>query len=211
MNLIKRSQDPIDSSAVSGSNSFRNSAAGSIVLEAALVMPLFLVFVILLISFIQAALADIALHKAVRETVRQVSSHAYPFQWSEREMQSAGPDSDQRIPALASLLPESAAKVFQFQVLFKGENPRQSSSEWLMIVRPVLEPIVWHYMDANYRNTLIKREQLKLVNVVLPDFSHKGDRMFGIEVEVEWPLTIPFYRKVLHIRKHFYERVWTGA
>lgn len=210
MSSIKPLQRPIKSPLAFKPNSLRKSTAGSIVLEAALIMPLFLVFVILLISFIQVALADIAVHKAVRDTVRQVSSHAYPFQWMVQEVRRSDSGSEEGIPVLASLLPESAAKVFQFENQFDREHLPQSSKAWLMIVRPVLEPIIWHYLDSGYQNTLIKREQMKVVKVVLPDLSQNGERMFGIEVEVEWPLTLPFYRKVLHIRKQYYERVWTG-
>ncbi|MFD0681727.1 MULTISPECIES: TadE/TadG family type IV pilus assembly protein [unclassified Paenibacillus] len=51
---------------------------GGIVLEAALVLPLFLSFVLMLIAFIQISLTEMALQSAVSETTKVLAVNMYP-------------------------------------------------------------------------------------------------------------------------------------
>ena len=51
---------------------------GSITLEAAMILPLFMLFIVFLATLIRLAVADMALYKAASETTELVVSYAYP-------------------------------------------------------------------------------------------------------------------------------------
>ncbi len=51
---------------------------GSITLEAAMILPFFLFFIIFLSMIIRLAVADMALYKAASETTETVVAYAYP-------------------------------------------------------------------------------------------------------------------------------------
>lgn len=63
---------------------------GSIVLEASLVLPVFLFFVIFLIYIVQMTLISTALQSTVSDTVKLVSSHIYPVALAIQPEASAG-------------------------------------------------------------------------------------------------------------------------
>ena len=54
------------------------SENGSITLEAALVLPFFMLFIVFMASIIRISVAEIALNKSVSETAQIISTHAYP-------------------------------------------------------------------------------------------------------------------------------------
>jgi predicted membrane-bound dolichyl-phosphate-mannose-protein mannosyltransferase len=51
---------------------------GSITLEAALIVPVFMFFILFLIIIIQIAVAEIALQRAASQTTEYVATHVYP-------------------------------------------------------------------------------------------------------------------------------------
>jgi len=56
----------------------RRGEAGSIVLEAALILPLFLFVLLFLILMVRLSLIQMALHDAAAQTVKQTAAHLYP-------------------------------------------------------------------------------------------------------------------------------------
>jgi Flp pilus assembly protein TadG len=61
---------------------------GGIVLEAALLLPLFMAFIVFLIMFIQISLAEMALHSAVSETAKSIATQLYPMKLLVQEAKS---------------------------------------------------------------------------------------------------------------------------
>lgn len=59
---------------------YLSESEGSFTLEAAVVFPVFLGFMIFLINFINVAMVYLAMDHAVSETVKQIAAHAYPLQ-----------------------------------------------------------------------------------------------------------------------------------
>jgi len=57
---------------------FRTNEKGSITLEAALVLPLFLAFVLCLITIIRLTIVQMSLQNATSEMTKQVATHVYP-------------------------------------------------------------------------------------------------------------------------------------
>ncbi|MEQ7052201.1 TadE/TadG family type IV pilus assembly protein [Paenibacillus alvei] len=61
---------------------FRKNENGSITLEAAMVLPLFLAFVILLIAIIRLTITQMALQNATTEMTKQAATHIYPISYA---------------------------------------------------------------------------------------------------------------------------------
>lgn len=58
---------------------YKDKEEGSITLEAALVMPIFVFFVVFLMFMIKFSLTDIVLNRAATETVKQMATQASPI------------------------------------------------------------------------------------------------------------------------------------
>lgn len=56
----------------------RTKEEGSMVVEAAMVLPFFLLFVLFLISIVQMTLYSTALQSTASDTVKSISTHMYP-------------------------------------------------------------------------------------------------------------------------------------
>ncbi|QGS68919.1 hypothetical protein CV093_12320 [Oceanobacillus sp. 143] len=61
---------------------------GSITLEAALVIPVFMLFIVFMASIIRISVAEIALNKSVTETAQIIANHAYPATILSEELES---------------------------------------------------------------------------------------------------------------------------
>src|SRR5699024_11316408 len=57
---------------------FIKTERGSVTLEAAVVMPFFILFIVFLIFMIRFALIDIAINQAAGETAKNVATQVYP-------------------------------------------------------------------------------------------------------------------------------------
>lgn len=57
---------------------FRKKEDGSMTLEAAMVVPLFLLFIVFLATIIRIAIAEVAMEHAASETAEIVATHVYP-------------------------------------------------------------------------------------------------------------------------------------
>ncbi|WP_062354554.1 TadE/TadG family type IV pilus assembly protein [Bacillus kwashiorkori] len=58
--------------------SLKKNETGSMTLEAALIIPIFLIFFMVLANFIRIAVADMALTKVVSDTVEDIAAYSYP-------------------------------------------------------------------------------------------------------------------------------------
>ncbi|OEF99071.1 hypothetical protein BHF71_02495 [Vulcanibacillus modesticaldus] len=155
---------------------------GSMVVEASLIMPVFLSFLIFLITMIQITTVEIALNNGLSEAVKQISTHMYPLALVEEKYSNTitrdKSEIEQLIKENADLLPLNNS----------------------------VRPIVDRYMD----DKIIKVENLQVTKVILPNLTELNQPYLGIEVKYEMPLRIPFISKVLIFEEQVYERVWLG-
>src|SRR5690554_6513253 len=68
---------------------FKKSEDGSLTLEAAMVMPFFLLFVVFLATIIRVSVADMALRTAVNDTAEIIAAHVYPATLAENAGRAA--------------------------------------------------------------------------------------------------------------------------
>lgn len=79
---------------------------GGITLEATIVFPVFLAFMLLIINFIRLGMVYLAVNHAVSETAKQIATHAYPLVYAKNGVDSL--ESKMGLPGIASLESDTA-------------------------------------------------------------------------------------------------------
>lgn len=194
---------------------------GSMVVEASLIMPVFIAFIILLITLIRIAMVEIALDHAVSEATKQVATHIYPVgimveKWKETEtagtvqeglekignIRNQAIEMEEVIKQYGNWLPEEIIMLTTLREQFEGKVINQYDQA----VSAVFQPIVDHYVD----DRVVALERFHVTKVILPNFN--GDSpYFGIEVRYDMPLAIPFFERTITFKKQAYERIWYGT
>lgn len=201
---------------------WRHDEQGSLTLEAALILPWFLAFVLALMALIQLSVADISLRTAVSETAQQISTHMYPVQVAFEQLKG--------IKAVKNTM--EIVKIFEERRKRAEEKGELSDDVTMWISIPILTAVVeikqavedgYKSLEASMANTAMKplvlayadktildEEKLEIVKVDLPRFIDKSRAYIGIEAQYKQKLFVPFFDITVNIRKKSYERVWLG-
>lgn len=193
---------------------FVKGRQGSIVIESAIIMPLFLAFLMTMISLVQIVVVDIALQTAVTETTKQVAAHMYPAHLVMQENVGKG---TQHIVAQI----EQAKETFAAAESFTGNYAA-------LIPDPILTMLGWHHaadeivsdgvhaialsiLKLYIDDRLLQRQYLNVTKATLPLLSATNRSFFGMDVTYKFKLLIPFVTKEIVISKRSYERIWMGS
>ncbi|WP_410513878.1 TadE/TadG family type IV pilus assembly protein [Paenibacillus sp. BR2-3] len=198
---------------------------GSMVVEAAMVLPMFLLFVLFLIFIVQMTLYSTALQSTVSDTVKVISTHMYPLALAAQKsaessespkaaMQNS--DSNWSIPRLsvtdwsekyASSLP-TPLDLWAREAVQKGEGPLQelqaeaSQSVLDIGVKPLLKPYV--------ASDMLEYDRIHVSNVIVPEIKEGTRPYFGLEVSYELPMKVPFLNQSIVLEASAVERLWIG-
>lgn len=211
---------------------------GGIALEAALVMPFFLAFVLAMASVIKLTVTDLALQRALTETTKPIAAYAYPVELLAGEARDAYESSK-----LGSAVNEVLSRVASARdKLLQGEQMAEqyeafipdfmlSLISWEQMRREQLETMSQDQVDAFVDSQLnpvirgvfqklvlqaadpkaIVGERLRIVDVKLPKLGSKEEAFIGLTAEYDVRLPIPFYKKKITLRKQAFERLWIGV
>ncbi|HEY0828978.1 MAG TPA: TadE family protein [Bacilli bacterium] len=175
--------------------------SGSIALEAALIMPLFLVFVLSLITLIKISIIDIALSSAVSETTKQIAAHMYPVDLLYQDYEH-----------YSFLIPPPLLEVAKWELYQRNSIEDSLNHKYNQALNRVFKPLLNYFVDVNSGDIKkLNSSQLTIEKVTLPNLSNRSRAIFGIEAKYQLTLPIPFFRKIIYIRKRSLERVWVGA
>lgn len=209
---------------------FAGSSSGSITLEAALVLPLFLAFVLAMVSLVRISTADAQLQHAVSETTRQVSAHAYPVMLASDEFNGSGTgqtiqefigklrmanEEAKRTGGIAdrysNFIPEPLYVLLEW-IQAKRENAVQFADKAVnRMLCTAFKPLLMHYAgDLSGSKRIVKASDVTVTGVSLPSLTDSNDAFFGIEAQVEVKLPIPFFHSKVRIVKKSTERLWIG-
>lgn len=184
---------------------------GSIIVEAALIMPLFLSLMIAMISFIQIAVAEMALQHAVSETTKQVAAHMYPVYLLSQtkagdELAHMLQDFDVMKDQFASpsTFSEDYAALIPEPIIAMLSLNEQSVDDQLK--NSLVLPLLNMYVDER----LLHKQRIRVTDSHWPNVFNKQQAYFGLTAQYELKLHIPFIRQSLIISKTAYERVWIG-
>lgn len=199
------------------------SEQGSMVVEASIVLPLFMFFVIFLIYIVQMTLISTALQSTVSDAVKTVVSHIYPVslavnkgnEGSGAEGQE-GQASHWEIPKLSltdwvsqysSSLP-SPLNQWVADAAAAGDEPLQQLKNQAAeaVLDPVIKPILKPFMPKG----LLDYDRIHVSNVSVPNLKSGKNPYFGIEVSYELPIRVPFMNKKIVLQAKSQERLWIG-
>ena len=191
---------------------------GSMVVEAAMVMPFFLLFVLFLIFIIQMTLYSTALQSTVANTVKVAATHIYPAalaveKWDGESSEEAFKWSIPRLSLAdwseeySSTLP-SPLDDWVRNAVVKGEGPLQeiqseaSQSALDLVIKPLLKP----YLSTN----MLEYKRIHVTNVIIPEIKDKTRPYIGIQVSYELPMKVPFLNQQIVLEASAVERLWIG-
>lgn len=205
------------------------------VVEAALVLPVFLLFVLFLIFIIQMTLYSTALQSTASDTVKTISAHMYPAALAMESHAakhagiggagagnsgstgnpSAGAYSIPRLSleqwsaGFADALPSPLDKWVDAAVR-RGEAPLQQlqaeASESALDL--AVKPLLKPYLSSDW----LDYERIHVSNVTLPNLKGEGEAApyFGLVVSYTLPMKVPFLNQKIVLEASATERVWIG-
>lgn len=193
----------------------RKNEQGSIVVEAALVMPLMIIVLLVFVMLIRLCAVQMALHAAASQTVRQIAAHIHPVELAWRQAAQA---SDQQttepskslarwseIAAEAAEWLPSPTGVLVSSALRGDFRPLQNLAA-TELGGSIVEPLIREFADK----VIIDPERINLKWLTLPDLKKTNEPYLAIAIEYEFPLKLPFYRKPIVLVEQASERVWVS-
>ncbi|MGG4502116.1 pilus assembly protein [Paenibacillus polymyxa] len=192
---------------------------GSIVLEASLVLPLFLFFIIFLIYMVQMTLVSTALQTTASETVKQVSAKIYPVSLAV-EATSAKIDAVREpLDELPKLSVSEYASQFAAQLpppigdwvetaIQGGKKPLEELQGRLTeaALDPVLKPMLKPFMEKS----ILEYDRIHITSVHVPSLTETKDPYFRVELSYELPMKVPFLYRNIVLQAAAEERLWIG-
>ncbi|NDI35577.1 TadE/TadG family type IV pilus assembly protein [Chengkuizengella sediminis] len=168
---------------------------GSLVLEASIVLPIFISAFLALISFLQIALAEMALHQAVNEATKLTVTHVYPIYVLKNHQSIQSFQND-----ITNMIPEE----LDFLVELQKENINHITDE---ILNVIFLPYLMLFIDED----ILQKDQVQVIKVILPNLQDRQNAYFGIEASYSINLLLPFIEREVTIQKKSLERVWIGG
>ncbi|NIK66677.1 TadE/TadG family type IV pilus assembly protein [Paenibacillus sp. BK720] len=193
----------------------RSGEDGSMVLEAALVMPLFLMILMLFIVMIRLCAVQMALQSAASQTVRQMATHIRPADLTFQKASSSIPDLGSiglPLPDWGGAIAKEAAGWLPApadalaSAVLEGNWQPAADAAATELGRSAVEPLLRQFADE----AVLEKERLRLSRLSLPDLKEKQKPYLTIEAQYEFPLSLPFLDRKIVLREQASERVWVS-
>jgi hypothetical protein len=216
---------------------FMKTTGGSITIEAAIILPVLLTFVLFMTSLIQIAAAELALRSAVTETGKSVAGYWEPVRMVYREAKTkagqttAGGWAQNAVSMLEdthgkwtsgeewllqyeALLPDTAVDLIKWEVS-RREGLQDGAVDALdNAVYKATNPLLCRAFEPilkHYANTaILSKERLTVESVRLPSLEAGRNPYVEITAGYSLRLAVPFWSKTIHLEKKSYERAWVG-
>jgi hypothetical protein len=214
--ILKEKQDYLTRGMAMG---IRKDENGGIVLEAAIVLPLFMSFVLVLIAIVQLTMFQINLKSVVTKTTKDVSSYLYVVSIITKHSQLKEAVTQYKdISTILSSADNLIASGFEIMnkdyASFKKNQAAQliptEIKEFLIEGNNLKNNAAKAYMDKFVidQYSIIDSENLSVTKVNLPDLVDSTNPYLGIEVQYKVRLYIPFFTRDVVLREKSFERVW---
>lgn len=196
-----------------------NNNEGSMVVEASIVFPAFIMFIFFLIYMVQMTVISSQLHTAANNAVKQVSTHMYPVALA-ISFKSSDQDKEDKtgwdIPKLsltewAKQYSDSLPQPMSDWLLVaaaKGDVPLQDLKN--IVSEAVLDPVIKPLLTPVLEGTLLNMDRLHVTQVIVPDMKIGNNPYFGIEISYELPIKVPFTHEKIVLQAKAEERLWIG-
>lgn len=184
---------------------------GSITLEAAMVLPFFMIFIMFLATLIRISVADMALYKAAAETNEVIVAFAYPVDLATTAAEEFAKDKVQ------SILPDEVSTDDLINwtneaLLFFGVDVAASAESLFEdLAASAVLPILQDKFEIAAGDAFFDTSYLNVDNIELPSLAAGTGEYLQIEVSYEIPISIPFINESIILSKTASERIWTGS
>ncbi|NQX63274.1 TadE family protein [Paenibacillus qinlingensis] len=217
---------------------FHKEQEGGIVLEASLILPLFLAFVVGLVLFIRIALVEMALQSGVSEATKSIAGQLYPVRILVQEAQSKYDQSraaemfnsvvdgvqsarnhvtstEEIANEYAAYIPDSLLELVRWEKekreLGEGMAQDELNEFYHTQVKPRMLAVFTPIVFAFCDEKIVDKRNFKVISVTLPSLNQDGEAFFGMEAQLIYKLPIPFMSQTIVLKKRAYERAWVGA
>jgi hypothetical protein len=212
---------------------------GSMVVEAAMVLPIFLLFVLFLIFIIQMSLYSTALQSTASDTVKVVSAHMYPAALAVQKRgdgngekvddSNTGRNGDSNQNNTGSNA-GSSWSIPRLSLLDWGKDYADDlpppMNEWVMTAlqkgegplqklqsetsESVLDLAIKPLMKPYLTTDLLEYDRIHVSNVIVPELKSGTRPYFGVEVSYELPMKVPILNQNIVLEASAVERLWMG-
>lgn len=181
-------------------NRFVKNENASLTLEAAMVMPLFLLFIVFLATIIRIGVAEIALNHAVSETTEMIAEHVYPVALLNQKIT---PTIDNYIKSKTN---EKLNLKETKNIVSTGMKIAGIPSEDLVnsLSSKILTPIVQKKFKDSTEGAFFDHHRVKVMKA---GGISKGT--FEMIVEYKMDLSLPFFHQSILLKKRAYEKLWS--
>lgn len=224
---------PINNKLEKHHHSGLNGTSGSIVLEAAMLLPLVMLVFVFFIYLVQAAVITTSLQLTASSTIKQVAAHMYPISLAADARQSAGQSGSTEgggTSGVTSFLSKPPAQqmrltIEQFTRQFSQSLPAPVS-EWILNAgewsgdkaesigeqaqaaagEVMLRPLIERYGMKG----IVDLSKVRITHLRLPDVVDKQEPYAAIQVEYDLPMRVPLLFTTITLTARASERVWIG-
>lgn len=217
----------------------RQKNEGSMVVEAALVLPIFLLFVLFLVFIVQMTLYSTALQSTASDTVKMISTHMYPAslaaqQWGKSTGTGTKTGSAASGTAAGSVVAGLTTKggwsiprlsLADWSESFGGNLP-EPVGEWVSAAiqrgdgplqelqaeasEAVLDAALKPIMKPYFSSDWLDYSRVHISNVIIPDLKQGTRPYFGLVVSYDLPMKVPFLNSSIVLEASAVERLWVG-
>ncbi|MUK87040.1 hypothetical protein GMD78_01310 [Ornithinibacillus sp. L9] len=186
---------------------------GSITLEAAMILPFFLFFILFLTMIIRLAVADMALYKAASETSELVVAYAYPVAVTRDGATNFINDKiksieDERDVDITGAIEWTKQGLDFFGIDIQGSIESLFEDSLQGIIEPTIQN---KFKEATGGWNFFNEENLEVTNVEIPSLVGGSDDYLEINVQYTFDLSLPFVNEKIVLKKTSYERIWNGS
>jgi hypothetical protein len=217
---------------------FHDEQKGGIVLEASLVLPFFLAFVVGLVICIQIALLEMALQAGVTEATKSIAGQLYPVRLLVQEAKSSFDQSrvgemmnsainhvqktrdqvkntENLVDEYAAYIPDPLLELVKWEKekreLGEGKAQEEMDELYEQQIIPRIHAAFTPIVYAFCDSSTIQKDKFKVISVTLPSMESGGDAYMGIEAQITYKLPLPFISQTIILKKKAFERAWVGA
>lgn len=185
---------------------FYKDEKGSLTLEAAFVMPVFLLFVVFLATIIRISVADMALKQAVSETTEIFATHAYPVSEAVGAVESQSNKLVEEYTNNTIRLDDVKSLV---NFIFEGVN-FDPMALFTSAAESASTEVVKQKYKASNTDLFFSGDAIEIEITDLPSLTGSGDPYLGMTATYELEVKAPFVSKTITLKERAYERIWTG-
>lgn len=187
---------------------------GSITIEAALVMPIFILFLFVFYLLLMTISAQMALQATAAASVQQISAHMHPIALMVNEVKdrtgsnttiqydNADEGWKKSVYDISEVLPSPMDSLVQEGL--KGNWWPAANLAGTILGKDILDTMI----QSQVTSPVLQKEKVELAYLQLPDLINYTDLNVTLALQYELPIKVPLLNQVITIREQAVQRVW---